>query len=99
MIPYTEKNGTLVFRVLASPRSRTEIVGEYDGALRVRLKASPVGGAANEELIRILAKTFNVPRTAVEIVSGHSSKRKSVSIGGTTKDLVPTLVRLAMPKS
>lgn len=99
MIPYNEKNGKLVFRVLASPRSRTEIVGAYDGALRVRVKASPVGGAANKELISILAKAFDVPRTAVEIVSGHSSKRKSVSIGGATGELATTLVRLAMPKS
>jgi uncharacterized protein (TIGR00251 family) len=98
MIDYTEKDGTLSFKVLASPRSRTEIVGEHDGALRVRLKAAPVDGAANEELVRILAKAFNVPRTAVQIVSGHSSKRKVVSIGGTGADLVPTLNRLAMEK-
>lgn len=96
MIDYSEKNGALSFKVLASPRSRTEIVGEHDGALRVRLKAAPVDGAANEELIRILAKAFDVPRTSVQIVSGHSSKRKLVSIGGSGADLLPTLIRLAM---
>jgi uncharacterized protein YggU (UPF0235/DUF167 family) len=41
-----------------------------------------VEGAANEELTRVLAKAFDVPRTAVEIVTGHSSKRKTVSITG-----------------
>lgn len=96
MIDYSEKNGALSFKVLASPRSRTEIVGEHDGALRVRLKAAPVDGAANEELIRILAKAFDVPRTSVQIVSGHSSKRKLVSISGSGAHLLLTLIRLAM---
>jgi uncharacterized protein len=86
MIPFNHQNGTLTFKVLVSPRaSRSEIVGEHDGALRVRIAAAPVEGAANEELVRVLAKTFDVPRTAVEIVNGHSSKRKTVSIA----DAVP----------
>lgn len=83
MIPFNNQNGTLTFKVVVSPRaSRSEIVGEHDGALRVRIAAAPVEGAANEELARVLAKTFDVPRTAVEIVTGHSSKRKTVSIAG-----------------
>ena len=83
MIPYIHENGTLTFKVLVSPRaSRSEIVGEHDGALRVRIAAAPVEGAANEDLARVLAKAFDVPRTAVEIVAGHSSKRKTVSIMG-----------------
>lgn len=83
MIPFNNQNGTLRFKVVVSPRaSRSEIVGEHNGALRVRIAAAPVEGAANEELARVLAKTFDVPRTAVEIVTGHSSKRKTVSIAG-----------------
>ena len=83
MISYSNQNGSLTFKVLVSPRaSRSEIVGEHDGALRVRIAAAPVEGAANEELARVLAKAFDVPRIAVEIVTGHSSKRKTVSITG-----------------
>ena len=83
MIPFNDRNGTLTFKVLVSPRaSRTEIIGEHDGALRVRVAAAPVEDAANDELLRVLAKTFEVPRTAVKIISGHSSKRKSVSVTG-----------------
>jgi uncharacterized protein (TIGR00251 family) len=49
--------GTLIFNVLVVPRaSRSEIVGEHNGALRVRIAAPPVDGAANEELIRTLAR-------------------------------------------
>ena len=64
--------------------SRSEIVGEHNGALRVRIAAPPVDGAANEELIRTLARAFKVPRRDVEITSGHSSKLKQVSVKNVT---------------
>ena len=100
MILYTQKDGALVFTVVAAPRaSRTEIVGEHDGALRVRLKAAPVDGAANEELIRILAKTFGVARAGIQIISGHASRRKIVSVTSTDADLVQKLNCIAPEKS
>ena len=92
MIPYSDQNGALTFKVLVSPRaSRSEIIGEHDGALRVRIAAAPVEGAANEELERVLAKAFEVPRTAVTIISGHCSKRKSVSITGAVAGKLESL--------
>lgn len=60
--------------------SRSEVAGEHAGALRVRIAAPPVDGAANAELIRLLAKLFSVPRRAVEIETGEHSKTKRVSI-------------------
>ena len=84
MINYSEKDGKLIFRVRVVPRSsRSEIVGEHDGALRVRLTSPPVEGAANAALIRILARAFDVSPSAVEIISGQTSKTKIVSIGGS----------------
>ncbi len=83
MIIYQEKDGALIFKVRVVPRaSRSEIVGEHDGALRVRIAAPPVDGAANEELVRTLASEFSVSRSAIEIVAGHSSKLKTVSVRG-----------------
>lgn len=53
MIEHSEKDGRLSFKVRVIPRaSRSEVIGEHDGALRVRIAASPVDGAANDELIR-----------------------------------------------
>jgi len=68
--------------------SRSEIVGEHDGALRVRIAAPPVDDAANEELTRILARTFKVPRSAVSIVKGRSAKLKQVRIAGVRPDFL-----------
>jgi uncharacterized protein (TIGR00251 family) len=83
LIRYTEKDGALTFKVQVVPRaSRSGIVGEHNGALRVRLAAPPVDGAANEELIRVLARSFGLARNAVEISAGHSSKIKTVRLTG-----------------
>jgi uncharacterized protein len=79
LIECLEDDGRISFKVRVVPRaSQSRITGEHDGALRVRVCAPPVEGAANEELIDTLAKAFRVPRRAVEITSGHASKLKRV---------------------
>jgi uncharacterized protein (TIGR00251 family) len=83
VIQYSEKDRGLTFAVRIVPRaSRSEIAGEYNGALRIRIAAPPVEGAANQELIRLLAKSFKLPQNAVEIISGVASKCKIVHIAG-----------------
>ena len=83
MIQYSEKDRGLTFTVRIVPRaSRSEIAGEYNGALRIRIAAPPVEGAANRELIRLLARMFNLPQNAVAIISGAGSKSKIVRIAG-----------------
>lgn len=69
------------------PRSsRTEVVGIYDDALKIKLKASPFKGAANKELVKFLAEKLDIPRAKIGIVKGHKHKRKVVSVCGI-KDL------------
>ncbi len=83
MINFAENDGVLKFKVRVVPRaSRSEIVGEHDGALRVRIAAPPVDGAANDELVRLLARAFGVPRGAIEITAGQTSKLKTVRVTG-----------------
>jgi uncharacterized protein (TIGR00251 family) len=93
VIRFTQQNGALVFAVRVVPRaSRSEVAGEHDGALRVRVAAPPVEGAANEELARTLARALGVPRRAVEITSGHASKTKLVRVAGATRERLLSLV-------
>lgn len=81
MINYSEKHDSFTFLVYVVPRaSRSEIVGEHNGSLRVRLAARPVDGAANRELISLLAKTLGVSRSQVEIKTGQASKIKRVTV-------------------
>jgi uncharacterized protein (TIGR00251 family) len=95
VIPYIESGNSLVFKVQVVPRaSRSQIVGEHNGALRVRIAASPVEGAANEELIKTLAKAFGVPRRNIEITSGHTSRTKQVTITGSNPEMLNLVANL-----
>ena len=81
MINYTEKSDAVIFTVRVVPRaSKSEIVGELGGALKVRIASPPVDGAANAELIKLLAKTFGVSKAQVEIIGGQTSKTKQIKI-------------------
>ena len=86
-----ENSVKLTVRVV--PRSsRSEIVGEHDGALKIKLTSPPVDGAANAELIALMAKKLGVPRSNVEITSGESSKTKQLRITGVTASQIRSLV-------
>jgi len=73
--------------------SRTVVDGEHDGLLRVRLAAPPVDGAANAALIEHLAKLCGLPKRAVTIVAGDSSRRKRLRLAGITPAAVLSQVR------
>lgn len=76
-----EKDGGLVFRVRVIPRaSVNKVVGVYEDALKVKLKAPPVDGAANKMCIQYLAKVFKVSKSCVEIVGGASSRSKLIRV-------------------
>jgi uncharacterized protein (TIGR00251 family) len=92
MIPCSVQGGAILFNVRVVPRaSRSEVMGEHDGALRVRVAAPPVDGAANEELQRTLARALDVAIREVLIVGGHSSKLKRMSVSGITREQLERL--------
>jgi uncharacterized protein (TIGR00251 family) len=64
------------------------VAGARGDALLVRLNAAPVDGAANAELIDILAETLGVAKRAIEIVAGAHSRQKKVRVTGLTIDVV-----------
>ena len=73
--------------VHVQPRaSRTELVGWYGDALKIRLKAAPVDGAANEELVKFLSKEIGVPRSSVYIKAGATSRRKQIGVEGVSQE-------------
>ena len=89
MIQLKSQAGSVTFAVRVQPRaSRTTIRGELDGALRVALAAPPVDGAANEELVRFLARLLRVPVRQVSLLAGQTSINKVVAIAGVTAEEV-----------
>jgi uncharacterized protein len=93
LLRYTDEDGVLTFQVRVVPRaSRSEIAGEHDGALRIRIAAPPVDGAANDELIRFLARALGLTRSAVAIIAGETSKLKRVRVHGARPADLQSLV-------
>lgn len=68
--------------------SRSEIVGFENGVLKVRISSPPVDGAANAELIKLLAKRIGVAKSEVSIVGGETSKSKRIRINNVSRSTV-----------
>jgi uncharacterized protein len=68
-------------QVKVKPNAKKQhLIQESDGSLTVHLQSSPVDGKANAELIQVLSKTFEVPKSAVKIKLGLTSRQKLVEI-------------------
>jgi len=81
----SEKDGGVTVDIAVKPRSSREGVGPIQGdRLIVAVNAPPVDGKANEAVIRVLAETFQVARSAVAIVRGETGRKKTVRITGVT---------------
>jgi len=69
------------------PRAgRSGFAGLRDGALLVKLAAAPVDGAANDELIGLIAKTLRIPKRDITIVAGERSRSKRIRIAGVDRE-------------
>ena len=91
-----EVNGRVGLSVHVQPKAaRTEIVGLHGDALKIRLTSPPVGGAANDALVKFLAETFAVARGAVRILAGEHSRSKIVEIEGITARALHEIVDAA----
>ena len=85
-------DGSLVLSLHIQPGAKkTEIAGLHGEALKIRLAAPPVDGKANAALIAFLAKTCGVPKLAVELVSGDTSRTKRVRLTGVDAAKVEAL--------
>lgn len=83
--------------VLAQPRaSRSRLVGEHDGRLKVQLAAPPVDGEANEALLELFSDVLEVPRRQLAIHSGQTGRRKAVKIAGIELPEVERRLRKAL---
>jgi len=84
---YKEEDGFITLRIKAQPNaSKSEFAGIYgEDAIKVRVAAPAVEGAANKELIKFIAKSFKVSKSSIKLVSGQSSKVKLIKLEKTKK--------------
>lgn len=93
MIEIIETSIGVRFKVKVVPRSsKACIVGVLDGALKVKLTSPPIDGAANAELIKLIAKCFDAARSSVNIVSGETSRTKTIEIEGIDRPTAATIL-------
>ena len=71
---------------------KTEIAGLHGDALKIRLAAPPVDGKANATLIDFIADRLNLPKSRVEIKTGHSGRRKVVGVAGASSSAIQALL-------
>ena len=89
-----EHSGAVTFDVLVQPRaSRAKLGPIHDGRLKVAVTAPPVDGEANAAVIELLAKQLGVAKSAVAVVAGESSRRKTVRVTGVSVSAVEALAR------
>ena len=97
MIAYKKNANGIVFDVHVQPRSSANaIIGCHDQALKIKLTAPPVGGAANRQCIQLLAKELGLPKSSLTIVGGQTSRRKRIGIalptGATGKTAAKSII-------
>ena len=84
----------VIFKVIVQPRgSKNEIVGLQGDALKIRLTAPPVEGAANKMCIEFLAKSLKVRKSDVEIVRGQGSRTKKMLVRSATRKKIESLLK------
>lgn len=93
MIPVDETADGVVFSIRVIPRaSRCELAGVQGDALKLRITAPPVEGAANKECVRFLSDMLGVKKSQIKIIAGHRSKNKKVSISGINRKDIERVV-------
>jgi uncharacterized protein (TIGR00251 family) len=70
-------------------------VGRHGDGWKVRVTAPPERGKANSAVVRLVAATLGLPRTAVTIVSGHGTREKTLEVAGADRDRVDAALESA----
>jgi uncharacterized protein len=82
-VPFQKSKKGVTLKIKVEPRSsRKGISGVVGDAIKIKVNAPPVGGAANEELIEVLSEEFGIKKTSIKIIRGISSRNKVVEIEG-----------------
>ena len=91
------ENGIRFSAVIQPRSSQSEISGIYNHSLKIRLTSPPVDGAANKTCIKCMAKWLGMSPSQVRIVSGLSSKNKTIEIDAIDESVFFKKLTTAFP--
>jgi len=93
----SDSTGGALIQVHASPRaSKNQILGLHGDALKIRLKAPPVDGKANEALIEFLSQTLGIPPRQITLLSGQTSRKKRLKLQGISASQVENTLGISV---
>ena len=79
----------VILDLYIQPRaSRSRIVGLHDKSIKLAVSAPPIDGRANKEVTAFIAKLLKLPKSSIEIISGHQGRRKRLRIKGLSENNV-----------
>lgn len=82
-----ESKAGCTLTVKLQPRSsKNEICGQLGDALKIKVTAPPVDSAANQTLVEFLSKTLSLPKSAVILIKGQTSRNKILQLNGITAE-------------
>jgi len=81
MIPIQSHPKGITFKIYVQPRSsKNTVVGMHGDAMQIRLTAPPVDDVANKMCVKFLAMYLDLPKSSIEIISGHTSRSKQILV-------------------
>ena len=84
-----KEGDSIILHVAVQPKaSEDRVVGFHGETLKVKVTAPPIGGKANQRLIKVLAELLNIEQSRIEIVQGHTSRRKVLRIWNISQNQV-----------
>jgi uncharacterized protein (TIGR00251 family) len=90
-----ERDGAVSFDVVIQPRASRDRIGPVHGdRLKLAVTAPPVEGEANIAVIELIANALGVARSAVKVVIGATTRRKTLRVAGVTRTQVEALATL-----
>ncbi|MDH3975286.1 MAG: DUF167 domain-containing protein [Deltaproteobacteria bacterium] len=91
-----EKNNSVKLSIYVQPRaSKNAISGFFNNKLKVKLTSPPVGGAANELLVKFLAKKLSLAKSDILILSGDKSRSKVLMVKGISESEVKKSLKIS----
>lgn len=88
----TNDKGTLISLYIQPGASKNEVSGEHDGRLKIKIKAPPRDGEANEGLIEFLSEVLKISKKKIFLIQGESSRQKTVLVELSLKEVLTSFL-------
>ncbi|GIL16648.1 MAG: UPF0235 protein [Oligoflexia bacterium] len=92
---FQETSEGVIISLHVQPQApKSQIIGEYNNCLKIKIKAPPVDGKANDEIIRFFSEILHCSKNKIEILKGDKSKQKKILVRGFSLTDVQTLLKI-----